>query len=154
MSHTTSVVPEVGTELSNPVTGTCTVFLATAASTGGTHVEMRHTYPPHSPHPPLHLHPQQDEHFTVEQGRLHAVVGDGEHDLGPGDEIDVPRGTPHQMWSVSDEPTVVLWRVSPALRYDQMHCDLFAAAAANGFVPDPVAAFRVVVGYPDEFQLC
>ena len=99
--------PEVGAELVNPVSGTRTVFRATAESTGGAYCEVEATYPPHSAKPPLHLHPQQDEHFTIVSGRLHAVVGDEESDLDGGDVLEVPRGTSHQMWGAADEPTVV-----------------------------------------------
>lgn len=152
--HETGLVPEVGRDLVNPVTGTRTVFRATAASTGGDHVEVEQTFPPHSARPPLHLHPQQDEHFTVVSGSLHALVGDAEHDLQAGDVLEVPRGTPHRMWSTSDGPTVVLWRTTPALRTDQLFCDLWSAAADNDFTPDLLRAYEVSLRYAEEFQLC
>jgi mannose-6-phosphate isomerase-like protein (cupin superfamily) len=148
------LVPEVGTELVNPATGSRTVFRATAASTGGDHVEVEQTYRPHSPKPPLHQHPNQDEHFTIVTGRIHAVVGDSELDLVAGDELAVPRGVAHQMWGDADEPTVVIWRTTPALRTDQMFCDLWSAAAEVGFAPDPMRAYQVVLRYAEEFQLC
>ena len=146
--------PEVGAALVNPGSGTRTVFRATAASTGGAHVEVEATYPPHSAAPPLHLHPSQDEHFTVLAGVFHTVVDGVERDLHEGDELDVPRGAPHSMRGVADVPTVVLWRTTPALRTDQLYCDLWQAAADNGFRPDPAAAFAVVQRYPGEFRLC
>ena len=149
-----AVTPVVGTELINPAAGTRTVFRATAASTGGAWVEVEQTYPPHSSKPPLHLHPAQDEHFTVVRGRLHAVVGDEERDVAAGEVLDVLRGTPHRMWATADEPTVVLWRTTPALRTDQLYCDLWAAAAANEFAPDLLAAYEVTLRYTEEFQLC
>lgn len=148
------VAPGVGVELVNPVMGTRTVFRATGASTGGAYVEVEQTYPPGSDPPPRHLHPQQDEHFEVVTGRLRAVVDDVEQELGPGDVLDVARGTPHLMHPVADEPTTVLWRTSPALRTDHLFCDLWQAAADNGFAPDLLAAFQVVQRYPEEFCLC
>lgn len=144
----------VGIELVNPVAGTRTVLRATAESTGGAYVEVEATYPPHSAKPPLHLHPQQDEHFTVLSGRLHAVVGDSERDVDAGEVLAVPRGTAHQMWGNADEPTVVVWRTTPALRTDQLFCDLWQAAADNDFVPDVMAAYAVTLRYADEFCLC
>lgn len=149
-----AMVPDVGTELVNPASGSRTVFRATAASTDGAFVEVEQTYRPHSAKPPLHQHPNQDEHFTVVGGRLHAEVGDRTHDLVAGDELAVPRGVPHQMWGDSDEPTVVIWRTTPALRTDQMYCDLWAVAASNDFVPDPRGSYQVVLRYAEEFQLC
>lgn len=146
--------PGLGVELVNPIAGTRTVFRATAESTGGSYVEVEATYPPHSVPPPLHLHPNQDEHFTVLRGRFHTIVDGVVRDLEPGDVLEVPRGTPHQMWSVADEPTVVVWRTTPAMRTDRMFCDLWQVAADNGFEPDLLRAFEVVQGYPDEFCLC
>ena len=148
------LVPEVGTELVNPVSGSRTVFRATAASTQGGYVEVEQTYRPHSPKPPLHLHPNQDEHFTVVSGQLHAIVGDVEQDLVAGDELDVPRGVPHQMWGAADEPTVILWRTTPALRTDRFYCDLWSAAAETDFQPDVMRAYQVTLRYAEEFQLC
>jgi len=149
-----SVVPGVGIELVNPLAGTRTLFRATAASTGGAHVEVEATYPPHSSPPPMHLHPQQDERFTVLSGRMHAVVDGVDRELAEGDVLEVPRGTPHQMWNPADEPAVMLWRTTPALRTDQMFCDLWQAAADNGFEPDLLRSFAVIQRYPDEFCLC
>jgi mannose-6-phosphate isomerase-like protein (cupin superfamily) len=149
-----AVTPQVGTELVNPVAGSRTVFRATGASTGGAYVEVEQTYRPHSAKPPLHQHPNQDEHFTVLRGMLHAVVGDVERDVRAGEELEVPRGTPHQMWGASDEPTVLIWRTSPALRTDQMFCDLWSVAAETDFVPDLMRSYEVVLRYAEEFQLC
>ena len=130
------------------------MFRATAASTGGAYVEVEQTFRAHSPKPPLHLHPSQDEHFTVVRGRLHAIVGDVERDLHAGEELEVPRGTPHRMWGAADEPTVVIWRTTPALRTDQLYCDIWSAAAEVDFEPDPMRAYAVTLRYAEEFQLC
>ena len=146
------MTPEVGTELVNPVAGTRTVFRATAASTDGAYVEVEQTHA--TAKPPLHLHPSQDEHFTIVSGVLHAVVDGVGRDLGPGDVLAVPAGTSHQMWSNSDEPTQTIWRTTPALRTDQFFCDLWQVAADNEFQPDLMKAYEVTLKYPEEFCLC
>jgi mannose-6-phosphate isomerase-like protein (cupin superfamily) len=148
------VIPEVGVELVNPVAGTRLLLLATASSTAGAYVELEATYPPRSAAPPTHLHPRQDERFTVRAGRLTAVVADVQHELSAGDVLDVPAGVPHQLWSSADDPAVFTWRTEPALRTDAFQCDLWQAAADNGFEPDLMAAFAVTQRYPDEFCLC
>jgi mannose-6-phosphate isomerase-like protein (cupin superfamily) len=152
--HEQAVAPAVGLQLTNPVAGSSTVFRATAAWTAGAYVEVQQTFRPHSPKPPLHLHPEQHEHFTVLSGRLHAIVGHVERDLYAVEVLEVPRGVPHRMWGAADEATVVIWRTAPALRTDQMHCDLWKAAAQTDFQPDPMRAYEVVVRYGEEFQLC
>jgi quercetin dioxygenase-like cupin family protein len=148
------MTPEVGAELVNPVAQTRTLFRATAASTGGGHVEIEATYPPDSAKPPLHRHPAQTENFTVLKGRLHTVVDGQERDIGPGEELVVPPGTCHQMWAIADEPTQFLWRTTPARRTDQLFCDLWQVAADNDFEPDLLKAYEVTLRYPDEFCLC
>ena len=134
-SRTAGVVPVVGTELVNPTTESRTVFRATAASTGGAYVEVEQTYRAHSAKPPLHLHPNQDEHFTVVRGQLHAIVGELERDLYAGEVLEVPRTT-------------------PALRTDQLYFDMWSAASEVDFQPDPMRAYAVTLRYAEEFQLC
>lgn len=65
--------------------------------------------------PPPHLHPGQDEHFEVLEGRLHVLVDGDRRVLGAGETIDVPRGTPHQMWSPDGEVRA-RWETAPAGR--------------------------------------
>jgi mannose-6-phosphate isomerase-like protein (cupin superfamily) len=148
------MTPEVGAELVNPVAQTRQVFRATAASTDGAYVEIETTYPPASAKPPLHLHPSQEERFTVLSGRLHAIVDGQERDVEAGQDLVVPPGTRHQMWAIADEPTQFIWRTTPALRTDQFFCDLWQAAADNDFEPDLLKAYEVTLRYPDEFCLC
>lgn len=148
------MTPEVGTELVDPVAGTRTLLVATAASTGGGYVDVEVTYPPHSAPLPSHVHPHQSEDFLVLAGRLHVVLDGVEHDLEVGDLLDVPIGTPHQVHASADGPTTVRSRTTPALRTDQLFCDLWQIASDNDFQPDLLAAFAVVQRYPDEFCLC
>jgi quercetin dioxygenase-like cupin family protein len=146
--------PVVGTDLVNPVTGTRTLFLATAASTEGAFVEVEATYPANSVKPPLHLHPSQVERFTLLSGHMHALVDGVERELHVGDLLEVPKGVSHQMWGGEDGPSVVLWRTTPALRTDQMFFDLWQATAENAFQPDLLRAYSITLEYPDEFCLC
>jgi quercetin dioxygenase-like cupin family protein len=147
------VTPEIGTELVNPKVGTKTVFTATAASTGGDHVEIEATYPPNSSPPPKHLHPSQTEHFTVVSGTMRGSLGDDVFILNAGDELVVPAGTPHQMWA-GDNGAVMRWRTSPALRTGEMFCDLWEVARDNDWAPDPMQLFGVISRYGEEFCLC
>ena len=147
-------VPAVGTELVNPVAGSRTVFRATSVSTDGAYVEVEQTYRPDWPKPPLHVHPHQDEDVTVVQGNVHAVVGEHEHDLYPGDLLHIPRGTPHRMWGGADVPTIVVRRTTPALRTDELYCELWVAAAEAHFRPDPMRAHEVALRFTEELQLC
>ncbi|MGH9106587.1 MAG: cupin domain-containing protein [Acidimicrobiales bacterium] len=57
---------------------------------------------------PLHLHPNCEEVLYVISGTCEHRVGDATVDLGPGQAICVPRGTPHRARTTSTEPLVVV----------------------------------------------
>jgi mannose-6-phosphate isomerase-like protein (cupin superfamily) len=146
------MTPDIGTELANPKADTTTVFTATAESTGGAYVEIETTYPPHSAKPPLHLHPSQEEHFTVLAGEVHVVRGEEELTVRGGDTFVVAAGTPHQLWAGAAGATM-RWRTSPAQRTGEMFCALWEAARDNDWAPSPLRLFEVITDYPDEFHL-
>lgn len=64
--------------------------------------------------PPLHVHDTEEEAFYVLSGRGIFLVGDERRELGPGDFVLVPRGTPHALARVGDEELRMLVIVSPA----------------------------------------
>jgi uncharacterized cupin superfamily protein len=128
-------------------------LLATAASTDGAYVEVEATYPPNSAKPPLHLHPAQEEQFTVVSGSLEVISGEESFTVKAGDAFGVPRGTPHQMWATEDG-AVLLWRTTPALRTDAMFCGLWEVARDGDWSPDPMKLFEVISAHGEEFQLC
>ena len=70
-------------------------------------LEVVATYGPGGKAPPKHSHPAQDESFRVLEGALRARVGDAERELTAGDELEIPRRTPHQMWNPNPEPARV-----------------------------------------------
>ena len=147
------MTPEVGTELVNPAAGTCTRFIATAATTDGAYVEIEATYPPDSPPPPRHLHPSQDEQFTVLRGSLRGSNADDDFEVAAGSGFTVPRGTPHLMGAGPDGATF-RWRVSPPLRTGEMFVALWEVARDHDWAPDGMALFEVISQFGDEFCLC
>jgi mannose-6-phosphate isomerase-like protein (cupin superfamily) len=57
--------------------------------------------------PPLHRHDDTEQVFFVLSGRGRVIVGEDERDvgeIGPGDLIRIPPGTPHRVPCVGDEP--------------------------------------------------
>ncbi|WP_343623631.1 cupin domain-containing protein [Roseateles puraquae] len=51
--------------------------------------------------PPLHLHPDQDEVFIVDEGEYRFQCGDEQHLLRAGDSLFLPRGVPHTFRQLS-----------------------------------------------------
>jgi mannose-6-phosphate isomerase-like protein (cupin superfamily) len=146
------MTPEVGTELVNPVAETKTVFVATAESTGGDHVEIEATYPPNSARPARHLHPTQTEHFAVLAGSLEVRRGDEAFTVGVGDEFRVEPGVAHQMWAGGDG-AVFRWRTSPAQRTGELYCSMWECARDSDWAPSGLRMLEAVSAFGDEFRL-
>ena len=82
-------------------------------------LEVEGSWGPEGSAPPKHFHPAQDEHFEILAGTLRARVDGEQRDLGPGEQLEIPRGAVHQMWNPGSEPARALWRTSPAGRTEQ-----------------------------------
>jgi mannose-6-phosphate isomerase-like protein (cupin superfamily) len=107
--------------------------------------------------PPPHLHPAQDEHFEVLAGTLRARVGDLDYALDPGDTLDIPAGTPHQMWNAGSEEARVAWQTRPRLRTEQWFTALDAlqrqGRVGKDGMPGPLAFGAMLTEYSDVFRL-
>ena len=82
---------------------------------GGVCLEVRGTLPPHREGPPLHIHFMEDEQGTVQSGVLSAVVDGRRIDAGPGDAVQLPRGSAHRWWNESDEPLEFIGYACPVI---------------------------------------
>lgn len=110
-------------------------------------LELESTWSTSGKKPPTHWHPRQHERFEVLAGRL-AVEVDGEPPrvLRPGDTIEVPPRTAHRMWNAGAELARASWRVSPALRTEEMFRFIEPGAS-------PIKGVRVLWTFRDEFRL-
>lgn len=120
-------------------------------------LEVEATYEPAHRAPPKHLHPHQDERFRVLQGTLRVRTGGEERDIRPGETIEIPRGTVHQMWNAADEPAIVTWQTRPALRTEEWFRSIDALyregrVGRNG-EPGPLAYATLLTEYRDVFRL-
>jgi mannose-6-phosphate isomerase-like protein (cupin superfamily) len=64
---------------------------------------------------PLHVHRADDEAWYVLEGRLGFRIGDEEREVGAGDGIVVPRGTPHSFWNATAVTTRYLVVMTPKI---------------------------------------
>lgn len=96
--------------------------------------------------PPRHFHPNQDERFEVLDGALTVVVGgEAPRALSAGEIIEIPRGMPHQMWNAGDATVRATWRVTPAMRTEEMFRYI-----AEGLSPKRIAT--VLWRFRDEYR--
>lgn len=125
-------------------------FLRTAAETGGEVHEQRVEYAPGSRFPPRHFHPDQDEFFAVERGRMLFEVDGADREIGTGEEIGIPRGVRHRARNASaDEPAVVRWETRPALRTGEFQMLAYRLGSHAGLLDSALLAYE----YRDVFRL-
>jgi quercetin dioxygenase-like cupin family protein len=120
-------------------------------------LEVEATYGPASREPPKHYHPSQDEHFEVLGGSVRVRVAGGERTLQTGEQIDIPRGTVHQMWNPGTADARVLWQTRPGGRTEQWFAAIDALhrdgkVGRNG-MPGPLAFAALLTEYDDVFRL-
>jgi quercetin dioxygenase-like cupin family protein len=125
------------------------------AAPGALDVEAE--YGPGGSPPPPHLHPEQDERFQVVSGELRTKVAGAERTLRAGDTLEIPRGTPHQMWNAGAAPATVAWTTTPAGRTLDWFRTLDALQRSgrvgrNG-MPGPLAFAVYLTEYRDVFRL-
>jgi quercetin dioxygenase-like cupin family protein len=85
---------------------------------------------------PAHLHPRQEERWSVLEGSVRFQLGKEKRVVGPEDgELVVAPGVVHGLWSVEDREARLRTLVRPALRL-QAFLEESAAAAQEGlFTP-------------------
>lgn len=74
-----------------------------------------------------HLHPFSDEEFIVREGRLSLMVDGTWHELGPGESLVVPRGTPHLYRNGHEGATLFTATFRPGMQFLRM----FFSMASN-----------------------
>ena len=64
--------------------------------------------------PPLHVHHESDETFYVLEGEVEFLLGDETTLAGPGDFVNVPRGTVHRFRNTGTETARLVLTFTPA----------------------------------------
>jgi quercetin dioxygenase-like cupin family protein len=88
-------------------------FLVTGEESGGAYFAMEALVPPNGG-PPPHIHRLEDETFYVLEGRMEFLLGEELINAGPGDFVNVPRGTVHRFLNTGAETARLLLTFTPA----------------------------------------
>ncbi len=118
-----------GQQIENPRTGQRMLFLETAAETGGERVRIESWNPPTGEDEPMHVHPRQESRAEVLAGRLRFVIDGQQREIGPGQSLIIPPGTPHFFGNHSGEEAHSIQEFRPALRIVEFFEYLFDLAA-------------------------
>ena len=117
-----------GDVIENPVTGERMVFLQTGKETNGELLQIDMFVRPGGFVATEHVHPMQDERFVVKSGQIQLRIAGKEQQLRAGDEVTVPKGTPHVWWNSGVEELNVVLEFRPSGRFDAFITSVFALA--------------------------
>lgn len=123
-----------GRVIDNPVSGERIVIRVSGEETGGRLLEFDLHLPRGCHVPARHVHPEQEERFTVVSGRMRFRVGRRTVLARPGDVVRVPRGTPHWFGNAGDAVAHARVEVRPALRTQELF-EATEAMARSGRLP-------------------
>jgi quercetin dioxygenase-like cupin family protein len=88
-------------------------FLVTGAESGGAYFAMEALVPPGGG-PPPHIHSREDETFYLLEGEIRFTLGEETVTAGPGDFVNVPRGTVHCFTNAGSETARMILTFTPA----------------------------------------
>jgi quercetin dioxygenase-like cupin family protein len=126
--------PATGRVIDNPVSGERIVIRETGAETGGRLFSFDLFLPPGGHVPAGHVHPVQEERFTVVCGRMRFRLGWRTVVANPGETVRVPPRTAHWFRNAGPEVAHVRVEVRPALRMQQFF-EMTEAMARSGHLP-------------------
>jgi quercetin dioxygenase-like cupin family protein len=106
--------------IENPATGERIVLVRTGAETGGALLQFELFLAPGGHVPSSHTHPEQEERFTVLEGRVRFRLGVQVVYAGPGETVTVGAGTAHRFANAGSGTARLLVEVRPALRMEEL----------------------------------
>ncbi|CAN5913726.1 hypothetical protein BH23ACT11_BH23ACT11_31020 [soil metagenome] len=122
---------KAGDVIENPVTGERIVFLQTAEETGGELLRADLFVRPGGFVAAEHVHPHQQERFTVRSGTVRLRMRGEDRDYRSGEEAIVPAGTPHVWWNAGEDELHVEVELRPAGRFEAFLTSFFGLAQAG-----------------------
>jgi quercetin dioxygenase-like cupin family protein len=164
MDDPTTAVPTREAELvctegviANPVSGERIVIRTGGAETGGRLLVFDLFLPCAAHVPARHVHPIQEERFTVLAGRMRFVLGRQTIVAAAGETVLVPPGTPHWFGNAGQDSAHARVEVRPALRMEEM-LEASAAMARSGrfcgtWLPRPSDLARFLLEFQREVAI-
>jgi mannose-6-phosphate isomerase-like protein (cupin superfamily) len=107
--------PIVGPILENPLHGERIRFLKTVPETSGAFVQYESWLAPGGRVGDPHYHPRQESHFRVLSGTASFSIAGARFKLGPGQELTIPKQTPHCLWNDGEEDAHLLIEFRPGM---------------------------------------
>jgi mannose-6-phosphate isomerase-like protein (cupin superfamily) len=142
--------------IENPSSGERIRIRTSAAESGGELLAWDLWLAPGGRVPSGHVHPEQEERFTVLRGRLRFRIGRRRLVVGPGQTVTVPPGTPHHFANAGRTEAFVLVETRPAMRMQEL-LEVAAGLAKDERgrprrLPRPVDLFLFMEEFRSEVQ--
>lgn len=109
-----------GAVIENPASGERIKIRITAAESGGELLAWELRLAPGGRVPNGHIHPGQEERFTVVEGCLRFRIGRRSRLVGPGQTVTVPPGAPHHFANAGPTEALVLVETRPAMQMQEL----------------------------------
>jgi quercetin dioxygenase-like cupin family protein len=145
-----------GPVIENPATGERIRIRVSAAESAGKLLAWELRLAPGGRVPNGHVHPGQQERFTVVRGRLRFRIGWRRRMVGPGQTVTVPPGARHHFANAGPIEAFVLVETRPALRMHEL-LEVAAELARDQHgrprrLPRPVDLFLFMDEFRSEVQ--
>jgi len=142
------------TTIENPITGQKVSFLLNTPEVLVTEWVVQ----PNRPRDPRHIHPNQEEHLFLLEGRIKRDLGNGLSDeLEAGGDWRIAPGTPHTWENSTQSPIKLRIEFRPSLRTADFMTRIYGLAAAGKTnrkgVPNPLQVAVLASEYSPEIQI-
>jgi quercetin dioxygenase-like cupin family protein len=114
--------------MSQPITGEWVFGVVPSSETRGEFERGVGIFSAGNAGPPEHFHPIYDEHFDILVGDFIFKIDGKERKAGAGEQLVIPKGTPHTFRCVGDRPGVTIVETRPAARIGEVISTLFGLA--------------------------
>ncbi len=121
----------VGRVIVNPISGERIVVRQSGAETGGKLFSFDLYLPPGGHVPASHVHPVQEEQFTVIEGQMRFRLGRQTIVARPGETVIVPPGTAHWFGADGGQAAHAYVETRPALRMEEFFAENEALSLAG-----------------------
>jgi quercetin dioxygenase-like cupin family protein len=149
---------KAGDTIESPLSGARIVFLKTARDTNGELLQIDDVMQGGGRVPIEHVHPYMEERFEVLSGTARLSMRGQERDVGAGETVVVPAGTPHVWGNPNEDEVHVIIEFRPALRQEEwletffgLHKD--GKANPKSGLPNPLQWAVISREYEDEIYL-
>lgn len=134
-------------------TGEKLTFLRITVKDGTEYLEGENETKPNAG-PPMHVHCNQDESFTVISGKLgYQILGEEKKYAGPGEIVLFKAGVPHKFWNAGSDILHCTGYISPAGNLAYFLTQLFQSSNENSGRPGIFDAAFLLDRYKSEFGM-